>query len=104
MWGMKAYYMGHIKNADPMQLPKRFVEEKPCCECKIMGLCGGRCLYTNITKRWPDDIYGKVCYTVEQLIESVKRQMPRIQQFIAAGKIGLQDFDYSKYNGAEIIP
>jgi uncharacterized protein len=104
MWGMKAYYMGHIKDANPLQLPKRFVEQKPCSECKIIGLCGGRCLYTNIAKRWTDEAYSKVCYTVEQLIESVKRQIPRIQQLIASGKIGLEDFDYVKYNGAEIIP
>ncbi|MGD6851115.1 MAG: TIGR04084 family radical SAM/SPASM domain-containing protein [Candidatus Bathyarchaeia archaeon] len=104
MWGMKAYYMGHIKDADPLRLPKRFVEQKPCSECKILGLCGGRCLYTNITKRWTDDAYNRVCYTVEQLIESVKRQTPRMQHLIDSGRLSLSDFDYVKYNGAEIIP
>ncbi len=104
MWGMKAYYMGNIKDADPMRLPKRFVEEKPCSECTILGLCGGRCLYTNITKRWTDEAYSRVCYTVLQLIESVKRQTPTIQRLIKSGKIKLADFDYVKYNGAEIIP
>jgi uncharacterized protein len=104
MWGMKAHYLGHIKDTDPLQLPKRFVEEKPCSECKILGICGGRCLYTNITKRWTDEAYSKVCYTVERLIESVESEIPRMKQLLDSGRIALDDFDYVKYNGAEIIP
>ncbi len=104
MWGMKAYYAGHIKDADPLKLPKLFVSQKPCSECKILGLCGGRCLYTNIVKRWPDDQYRKVCYTVEKLIESIQRELPRIQLLIHQGQLKLSDFDYVKFNGAEIIP
>jgi putative peptide-modifying radical SAM enzyme len=104
MWGMKAYYAGHIKDADPLKLPKLFVSQKPCSECKILGLCGGRCLYTNIVKRWPDDQYSKVCYTVEKLIESVKGEVPRIQRLIQKGQLKFSDFDYTKFNGAEIIP
>ncbi len=78
--------------------------KNPAVECTILGVCGGRCLYTNITKRWTDEAYSKVCYTVEQLIEAVKSEIPRIQQLIKNGQIKLEDFDYLKYNGAEIIP
>jgi uncharacterized protein len=104
MWGMKKYYLGHIKDADPLKLKQLFVNEKPCSECSTVGLCGGRCLYTNITKRWSDAAYSKVCYTVEQLIAAVKNEMSRIQQLIKNGQISLEDFDYLKYNGCEIIP
>jgi uncharacterized protein len=104
MWGMKKYYLGHIKDTDPLKLKKLFVEEKPCSQCSILGLCGGRCLYTNITKRWNDEAYSKVCYTVQQLIETVTNEIRRIKQLIEKGKITLQDFDYLKYNGCEIIP
>ncbi len=104
MWGMKKYYLGHIKDADPLKLKQLFVNEKPCSQCSILGVCGGRCLYTNITKRWSDEAYGKVCFTVEQLIESVKAEVPRIQELIKNGRIRLQDFKYLKYNGCEIIP
>jgi uncharacterized protein len=104
MWGMKEYYLGHIKDADPLKLEKLFVNEKPCVQCSMLGVCGGRCLYTNITKRWSDEAYGKVCYTVEQLVETVKSEVPRIQQLIKIKKIRLEDFDYLKYNGCEIIP
>jgi uncharacterized protein len=104
MWGMKAYYAGHIKDADPLKLPKLFVSQKPCSDCKILGLCGGRCLYTNIVKRWPDEQYSKVCYTIEKLIESVQNELPRIHGLIKKGQLKLSDFDYVKFNGAEIIP
>jgi len=104
MWGMKEYYLGHIKDADPLKLKQLFVKEKPCAQCSILGVCGGRCLYTNITKRWSDEAYGKVCYTVEQLIETVKSEVPRIQQLMNNKQIRLEDFDYLKYNGCEIIP
>jgi len=104
MWGMKKYYLGHIKDANPLELPKLFVHNKPCTECPILSVCGGRCLYTNITKRWTDEAYSKVCFTVAKLIESVKAEIPRIRRLMSDDKICMADFDYIKYNGAEIIP
>jgi uncharacterized protein len=104
MWGMKKYYLGHIKDVNPLKLNKFFVNEKPCIQCPILGICGGRCLYTNITKRWTDEAYSKVCFTVAQLVEAVESEIPRIQILIKNGKIRREDFYYLKYNGAEIIP
>jgi uncharacterized protein len=104
MWGMKKYYLGHIKDANPLQLSKILVNQKPCVDCTILKVCGGRCLYTNITKRWNDNAYKKVCYTVEQLIGTIEAEIPRIQSLIRRKKISLNDFDYLKYNGCEIIP
>jgi uncharacterized protein len=104
MWGMKEYYLGHIKDVNPLKLKKLFVNQKPCVDCKILGVCGGRCLYTNITKRWTDEAYSKVCYTVEQLIKAIESEVPRIRRLIKDGRVQLEDFDYLKYNGAEIIP
>jgi putative peptide-modifying radical SAM enzyme len=104
MWGMKKYYLGHISNADPLKLSKIFVEQPPCIDCSILNVCGGRCLYANITKRWNDAAYHKVCLTVAELVEAVKTEIPRIQRLQKNGKIKLKDFDYVKYNGCEIIP
>ena len=104
MWGMKKYYLGNIADSDPLKLAKVFVKDKPCTECDILGICGGRCLYANITKRWSNEAYDTVCNTVRNLAKSVELQIPRIRQLIKEGKINLQDFDYVKYNGCEIIP
>jgi uncharacterized protein len=104
MWGMKKYYLGHIAESDPKQLGKIFVTDTPCTKCDILGVCGGRCLYANITKRWSDETYSEVCNTVRALIKSVETQMPRIKKLIGQGKICLTDFEYLRYNGCEIIP
>lgn len=64
MWGMKDYYLGHISAADPLKLGKVSVGE-PCTRCNAFALCGGRCLYANLTKRWGPEAYGQVCKTVK---------------------------------------
>jgi putative peptide-modifying radical SAM enzyme len=104
MWGMKKYYLGHISSADPNKIKKIFVEQPPCANCSILDLCGGRCLYANITKRWSDEAYGEVCKTVKGLVEAVKAEVPRIQRLLRDEKLNLKDFDFIKYNGCEIIP
>ncbi len=104
MWGMKKYYLGNITEADPLNLKKIFVDQPPCANCSILTICGGRCLYANITKRWSDEAYGKVCHTVAELVEAVKAETPRIERLIKHGKISLKDFDFLKFNGCEIVP
>jgi putative peptide-modifying radical SAM enzyme len=103
MWGMRDFYLGHISTADPLKLKKVFVGE-PCTNCKIFGLCGGRCLYANITKRWSPEAYRLVCKTVENMIDAIASEMPRIKQLIKNGRIKIKDFKFMKYIGCEIIP
>ena len=103
MWGMKDYYIGHISKEDPLKLKKLFVSE-PCSDCAIFNVCGGRCLYANITKRWSKEAYAEVCETVKGLVAAVEAQVPRIEQLISQGKVKEQDFTFLKYNGCEIIP
>jgi uncharacterized protein len=103
MWGMRDYYLGHISNADPLELSQVFVKGK-CAECGDLGMCGGRCLYANVTKRWSPEAYEQVCKTVRSLIQATWEQIPRIEKLVEKGKTALEDFEYMKYNGCEIIP
>jgi uncharacterized protein len=103
MWGMKDYYLGHISNADPLKL-KKILVNKPCSDCDVLNVCGGRCLYANITKRWNGDAYVTVCSTVKALVNTIEAQLSRIKQLIKNGKVSQQDFEFMKYNGCEIIP
>jgi uncharacterized protein len=103
MWGMKNYYLGHVSNAHPLELKKTFVEA-PCTECDVLNVCGGRCLYANITKRWSSEAYAAVCDTVRGLVTAVESELPRLKRLISAGKVSLNDFEFIKYNGCEIIP
>jgi len=103
MWGMKEYYLGHISSANPLKLKQIFVDA-PCKKCDIYGICGGRCLYANITRRWSSEAYSLVCNTVKNLINAIEDEMPRIRRLIKSGRISLRDFEFMKYNGCEIIP
>ena len=103
MWGMKNHYLGHVSDANPLKLRKTFVNE-PCAECEILNVCGGRCLYANITKRWNSEAYATVCNTVRGLVSAVMAELPRIRQLIDNDRVSISDFEYMKYNGCEIIP
>ena len=104
MWGIKNYYLGHISNADPLKLRKIPIGNEPCTACDILNVCGGRCLYANITKRWNSNAYATVCSTVKALVNAIEAKLPRIKQLITNGKVSLSDFEFLKYNGCEIIP
>jgi uncharacterized protein len=103
MWGMKDYYLGQVCEVDPFTLAKVFVG-KPCSDCDVLGICGGRCLYAALTKRWGAKAYDLVCDTVRSLADTVSTQIPRIWRLINKGRLNLGDFEYIRYNGCEIIP
>ena len=103
MWGMKKYYLGHVNSTNPLKLKKISVGE-PCTKCDILNICGGRCLYANVTKRWPPEAHDLVCKTVRNLKDATSKKMHRIRKLIENGKINLRDSEFMKYNGCGIIP
>jgi radical SAM protein with 4Fe4S-binding SPASM domain len=103
MIGMSQYYVGHIKDADPLDLAVIEVNGE-CADCQIRGFCGGRCLYSNITKPWGVAERRVVCSTVENLHAGLTDVLPRVKDLIDKGVIHLADFSHEKFNGCEIIP
>jgi uncharacterized protein len=103
MIGMKQYYLGHITGADPCHLPVISVNGE-CTTCSIRTFCGGRCLYSNITRPWGERDRKSVCNTVENLYCALSVALPRVRALIDEGKITLTDFSHEKFNGCEIIP
>ena len=103
MIGMSQYYVGHILDSDPRNLPVVMVNGE-CADCQIRGFCGGRCLYSNITKPWGVNERRIVCSTVETLHTGLTKALPRVRDLIACGAIHRADFSHEKYNGCEIIP
>ena len=103
MIGMSDFYVGHIADTDPLQLPCVAIGGE-CTECKILDFCGGRCLYSNITHPWGDGERRLVCGTVENLHDALMEARPRVRDLIARGTISLKDFSHEKFNGCEIIP
>ena len=103
MIGMSQYYVGHIRDSDPRDLAVITVNGE-CADCQIRGFCGGRCLYSNITKPWGVAERRIVCSTVETLHAGLTNALPRVKDLIASGVIHPADFSHEKYNGCEIIP
>ncbi|HJJ28313.1 MAG TPA: TIGR04084 family radical SAM/SPASM domain-containing protein [Methanocorpusculum sp.] len=102
MVGMADYYAGHIRDADPLNLPEIPIGE-PCISCDLYDFCGGRCLYSNIVRPWKDE-YKLVCNTVRALHDALCANLPRIWKMIDSGRLSLAAFAHTRYNGAEIIP
>ena len=103
MIGMKQYYLGHIADADPQNLPRIPIGGE-CKTCRISTFCGGRCLYSNIVRPWNPAGRQLVCGTVENLRDALMEELPRVRALIASGRIHLSDFAHEKFNGCEIIP
>jgi uncharacterized protein len=103
MIGMSQYYVGHISRSHPLELDPVLIRGE-CLDCGIRTFCGGRCLFSNITRPWGIDERRLVCGTVENLRDALIRELPRVRRFIQNGTITLEDFAHEKFNGCEIIP
>jgi uncharacterized protein len=103
MIGMSQYYVGHISHSHPLQLDTIMIGNE-CTDCGIRDFCGGRCLYSNITRPWGESERRMVCDTVRNHHDGLQEAFPRVQSLIERGIISLQDFNHEKFNGCEIIP
>lgn len=90
-------------NSDPKDL-KKFDVAGRCVSCKDRDLCGGRCLYSNQARLWPEEGEDLVCQTIRHLISEMKCKESEVRELISKGIIRESDFDYEKYFGPEIIP
>jgi putative peptide-modifying radical SAM enzyme len=90
-------------NTHPDNLKKFSIKGK-CVSCDYFDLCGGRCLYWNYAELWPEDGNELICKTIKHLIDEIKKRMPEIEKLIKNKIISIQDFEYEKYFGPEIIP
>ncbi len=104
MAGLKDFYMGNILETPLKSLRESISVSGPCTECDIFRICGGRCLYANVTRLWGEAGFGQVCGTVDNMIQALNDALPSVRALIDAGRIHLSDFEYQKYNGCEIIP
>ncbi len=99
---VKNFYCGNL-NSKISELEQISVG-KPCTSCGYFKICGGRCLYSNYAKLWPEDGEKLICETIKHLIDELKRVLPLVIKLIKEKKISENDFEYEKYFGPEIIP
>jgi uncharacterized protein len=103
MVGMKDYYLGHIHRSDPGHLPELHVQGR-CNECEILDFCGGRCLYSTITRPWTEEQHRVLCQTIIHLSDCLAGSLPEVSELIKNGIINPDSFLHTKFNGCEIIP
>jgi radical SAM protein with 4Fe4S-binding SPASM domain len=102
MTGMTGFYLGHIRDTDPLAIP--VIPVPGCSDCAINSFCGGRCLYAAVTEPWPPAGRTEVCDTVQNLHDALFDALPRVRALIDEGTISPADFSHLKFNGCEIIP
>jgi len=90
-------------NSMPSELKKFNIIGK-CNTCEINSICGGRCLYWNYLNLWPKEGDDAICVTIKHLISELEQRILDIKEIIGNGIISLEDLEYEKYFGPEIIP
>lgn len=97
--------VGHLKTSTPEDLYNVLPVGPPCDECDVLGICGGRCLFSNQTKFWGDEWFNRICDTTKHMIGELEKQVPLAKELIASGVLDPSVFDYPEINnGCEIIP
>jgi len=90
-------------DSDPKEI-KKFPIVESCNNCEIKDICGGRCLYWNYLKLWPEEGNELICKTIKHLVTELNSKIPEIKELIKKGVISKKDLEYEKYFGPEIIP
>jgi len=101
--GIEEFNVGDIAKDNPNNLRKIEII-KPCTSCNYFNLCGGRCLYSNYTKLWPEEGQEQICSSIKYLIDEMKKRVPEIKKLIENKTVQEKWFEYEKYFGPEIIP
>ncbi|MBT3984679.1 TIGR04084 family radical SAM/SPASM domain-containing protein [archaeon] len=100
MCGFKEFYCGELGCE---KLKEVYVKE-PCTSCDVLDTCGGRCLYSNITKLWKENDYKELCGTIKFLIKKLESKKSVVEELLNGGIIKEKDFEHLKFNGVEVIP
>lgn len=100
--GIKDFYCGNLDKPD--ETLKEMNVKEPCTSCEYLEICGGRCLYSNYAKLWPEEGQEMICKTVFNLIEGIYDRIPKIKKLIENNVVSEEDFEFERYFGPEIIP
>jgi len=100
--GIKDFYCGDIDS--PNEKLKELSVKEPCTSCNFLKICGGRCLYSNYAKLWPEEGEELICKTIIHLIEELHDRMPELRELIENKIVFEDNFEFERYFGPEIIP
>ncbi len=107
MNNIKNFEAGDLNKISDLNSIKKFSVQdfsEMCKNCNVKDICGGRCLYWQASKLWPEKGNNLICDSIKHLINELKKQIPRIEKAINNKKINKKELKYEKYFGPEIIP
>ncbi|MDG6224119.1 MAG: TIGR04084 family radical SAM/SPASM domain-containing protein [Candidatus Thermoplasmatota archaeon] len=97
--------VGHICSSRPSDIAGSRPVGSPCTECDILDICGGRCLYSNMTMSWGRELFDRVCVSTGRMIDLLREALPEVRHLLDEGILPADSFDHPRINdGCEIIP
>lgn len=97
--------VGHLKSSTPNGLRNILPLGPPCDDCDILGICGGRCLFSNQAKFWGEQWFNRICDTTKHMIHELEKYVPMAKELVESGVLDESAFSYPEINnGCEIIP
>jgi putative peptide-modifying radical SAM enzyme len=98
-------HVSNLGRGNPQEQEGSIDIGSPCKECDTLWVCGGRCLFANMTKFWGDAMFDRVCDTTKSMIRELEGITESVKALIEGGVLSIDDFDYPEINnGCEIIP
>ena len=98
--------VGSIYEDTPSSLVDISNVGEPCTSCNIFSICGGRCLFVNMSQHLlRENGYEMICRTVKHLVMELQEAVPQVRRLVDKRIIDMSAFDYPEFNnGCEIIP
>lgn len=79
--------------------------DEPCSSCRLLDVCGARCLYTHRERLWGDEGFDAICSCSSHIIKLIRGNLGRIEEAASRGGLCLRDLIYPSYNNTvEIMP
>lgn len=98
-------HLSDLNAGNPLALEGSIAMGAPCTGCDSLAVCGGRCLFVNMTKFWGEELFDRVCRTTKSMIRGLEGITQSVEALIEEGVLHIEDFDYPEINnGCEIIP
>jgi uncharacterized protein len=97
--------VGNIWDNTPESLRDRLPVGEPCSLCPDKWVCGGRCLFANMTMFWGREWFNRICDSTRSMIRELDTLVELTKRLLKDGTIKWGIFNYpSINNGCEIIP
>lgn len=94
--------VGNIEKDAPQDIRPQKLPKGKCTSCRILSVCGGRCLCPLHRNEWDEKGFDLVCSSVYNLVLGLGNYAEMVREKIRDGLISVEDFDC--FHDYEVIP